>query len=71
VPLVEHAFTLEPMWEVLVGSELSTSAILDGALAVPSGPGLGLTLDEEALRAHPYQPKSYDMSMPRRSIGVI
>jgi D-galactarolactone cycloisomerase len=71
VPLVEHAFTLEPMWEVLVGSELSTSAILDGTLAVPSGPGLGLALDEEALRAHPYQPKSYDMSMPRRSIGVI
>ena len=42
-----------------------------GALAVPSGPGLGLTLDEQALRAHPYQPKSYDLSMPRRSVGVI
>jgi D-galactarolactone cycloisomerase len=71
VQLVEHAFTLEPMWEVLVGSQLSSSAIVDGALAVPSGPGLGLTLDEQALRAHPYQPKSYDMSMPRRSVGVI
>jgi L-alanine-DL-glutamate epimerase-like enolase superfamily enzyme len=71
VQLVEHAFTLEPMWEVLVGSQLSSSAIVDGALAVPSGPGLGLELDEPALRAHPYQPKSYDLSMPRRSIGVI
>jgi L-alanine-DL-glutamate epimerase-like enolase superfamily enzyme len=71
VQLVEHAFTLEPMWEVLVGSELSCSAIVEGALAVPSGPGLGLALDEQALRAHPYQPKTYDMAMPRRSIGVI
>jgi D-galactarolactone cycloisomerase len=71
VQLVEHPFTLEPMWEVLVGSQLSTSALVDGALPVPSGPGLGLELDEEALRAHPYQPKSYDLSMPRRSIGVL
>jgi L-alanine-DL-glutamate epimerase-like enolase superfamily enzyme len=59
------------LWEVLVGPQLSSSAIVDGFLAVPSGPGLGLELDEQALRAHPYQPKSYDMSMPRRSIGVI
>jgi L-alanine-DL-glutamate epimerase-like enolase superfamily enzyme len=71
VALVEHAFTLEPLWEVLVGPQLSSSAIVDGFLAVPSGPGLGLELDEQALRANPYQPKSYDMSMPRRSIGVI
>jgi D-galactarolactone cycloisomerase len=71
VLLVEHPFTLEPMWEVLVGSQLSTSALVDGALPVPSGPGLGLELDEAALRAHPYQPKSYDLSMPRRSIGVL
>ncbi len=71
VQLVEHPFTLEPMWEVLVGSQLSCSALVDGTLAVPSGPGLGLELDEEALRAHPYQPKSYDLSMPRRSIGVL
>jgi L-alanine-DL-glutamate epimerase-like enolase superfamily enzyme len=71
VQLLEHAFTLEPMWEVLVGPELSTSAIVDGALAVPAGPGLGLEIDEDALRAHPYQPKTYDMAMPRRSMGVI
>ena len=71
VQLLEHAFTLEPMWEVLVGPQLSCSAIVDGTLAVPTGPGLGVDIDEEALRAHPYQPKSYDMSMPRRSIGVI
>jgi L-alanine-DL-glutamate epimerase-like enolase superfamily enzyme len=71
VQLLEHAFTLEPLWEALVGPQLSCSAIVDGALAVPSGPGLGVEIDEEALRAHPYQPKTYDMSMPRRSIGVI
>jgi L-alanine-DL-glutamate epimerase-like enolase superfamily enzyme len=71
VQVLEHAFTLEPIWEVLVGPELSTSAVVEGTLAVPSGPGLGLEVDEEALRAHPYQPKTYDMSMPRRSIGVI
>jgi L-alanine-DL-glutamate epimerase-like enolase superfamily enzyme len=71
VRLLEHAFTLEPLWEVLAGPQLSTSAIADGTLAVPSGPGLGVEIDEDALRAHPYQPKTYDMSMPRRSIGVI
>ena len=71
VQFLEHAFTLEPMWEVLVGSGLSCSAIADGTLAVPSGPGLGIEIDEDALRAHPYQPKSYDMTMPRRSMGVI
>jgi L-alanine-DL-glutamate epimerase-like enolase superfamily enzyme len=56
---------------VLAGPQLSTSAIADGTLAVPSGPGLGVEIDEDALRAHPYRPKTYDMSMPRRSIGVI
>jgi L-alanine-DL-glutamate epimerase-like enolase superfamily enzyme len=71
VQLLEHAFTLEPMWEVLVGPGLSCSAIADGTLAVPSAPGLGIEIDEDALRAHPYQPKSYDMTMPRRSMGVI
>lgn len=70
VPLVEHSFTLEPLWEVLVGPVLSRSAIDDGALAVPPGPGWGLEVDEEALRAHPYRPTAYDISMPRRSIGV-
>jgi L-alanine-DL-glutamate epimerase-like enolase superfamily enzyme len=71
VQLLEHAFTLEPIWEVLVGPQLSLAALVDGTLAVPSGPGLGVEVDEDALRAHPYQPKRYDMGMPRRSIGVI
>ncbi len=71
VQLLEHAFTLDTIWDVLVGPQLSTSSIVDGELAVPTGPGLGVEIDEAALRAHPYQPKSYDMSMPRRSIGVI
>ena len=72
VQLLEHPFTLEPMWEVLVGPQLSCSALVDGTLAVPSGPGpRGRSSTRSALRAHPYQPKSYDLAMPRRSIGVL
>ena len=39
VQLLEHAFTLEPLWEVLVGPQLSCSAIVDGALGRAYGPG--------------------------------
>ena len=53
VQLLEHAFTLEPMWEVLVGPQLSMSSIVDGALAVPSGPGLGVEVDEDGATGAP------------------
>jgi D-galactarolactone cycloisomerase len=71
VALVEHSFTLEPLWELLVGPSLSRSAVRDGHLAVPDGPGWGLEVDEEALRAHPYRPTAYDTGLAVRSVGVL
>ena len=38
------------------GALFGPDAIEDGALTVPDGPGLGVTLDESAVRAHPYRP---------------
>ena len=29
--------------------------VVDGTIAVPDGPGLGVDLDEAAIAAHPYQ----------------
>lgn len=71
VPIVEHSFTLEPLWEPLVGDVLSRSAIVDGRLPVPDGPGWGLDVDEEALRAAGYHPVAYDTALAWRSIGVL
>jgi L-alanine-DL-glutamate epimerase-like enolase superfamily enzyme len=68
---VEHSVTLEPIWEALIGERLSITAISDGTMLVPNEPGLGLEIDEAALRAHPYRPIPLDTKMPRRSIGVL
>ncbi|MDY7101787.1 MAG: mandelate racemase/muconate lactonizing enzyme family protein [Actinomycetota bacterium] len=70
IPIVEHSFTLEPLWEPIVGDVLSRSGIVDGALAVPDGPGWGLDVDEERLRAATYQPARHDTGLAWRSIGV-
>ena len=32
--------------------------VVNGALAAPTAPGLGIELRDDALRAHPYQPGS-------------
>ena len=71
VPMVEHSFTLEPLWEPLVGDVFARARLVDGTLAVPDGPGWGLEVDEAALRAHPYRPTSHDTSLSWRSVGVI
>jgi D-galactarolactone cycloisomerase len=71
VPMVEHSFTLEPLWEALVGDALSRSRLVDGCLPVPDGPGWGLAVDEDRLRATPYRPTAYDTSLSYRSIGVL
>jgi L-alanine-DL-glutamate epimerase-like enolase superfamily enzyme len=70
VPLVEHSFTLEPLWTALVGDRLGRGRLVDGCLAVPDGPGWGLDVDEERLRASPFQPTAYDTGLSWRSVGV-
>jgi L-alanine-DL-glutamate epimerase-like enolase superfamily enzyme len=51
---LEMQFDESPLYEALVMQGLPL--LVDGAIAVPSGPGLGLALDETRLAAHPYQP---------------
>lgn len=71
VTLVEHSFTLEPLWETLVGTTLSRSAVVGGGIDLPVGPGWGLEVDESALAAHPYEPSVYDTSLATRSVGIL
>ena len=35
--------------------------VADGHFALPRGPGLGVTLDEEVVRAHPMQEMHFDL----------
>jgi D-galactarolactone cycloisomerase len=70
VPLVEHSFTLEPLWAALVGDRLGRGRLVDGCLAVPDGPGWGLDVDEDRLRAAPFRPTAYDTGLSWRSVGV-
>jgi D-galactarolactone cycloisomerase len=64
IRLVEYPPFLAAAWEGLgTGAALGPDAIVDGALAVPDGLGLGAGLDEAAARANPYRP-------PQRLAGV-
>ena len=51
---LEMQFDESPLYEQLVARDLPQ--IVNGTLAVPSGPGLGLVPDEAVLVAHPYRP---------------
>ncbi|TQS41172.1 mandelate racemase/muconate lactonizing enzyme family protein [Cryptosporangium phraense] len=56
INLVEYPFFLEPAWEALGGGkQFGIEAIEDGSLAVPSGPGLGVRLPEDAATTYPYR----------------
>jgi galactonate dehydratase len=35
--------------------------VVDGYFALPTGPGLGLTVDEEVIRAHPEQKVHFNL----------
>ncbi len=35
--------------------------VVDGYFALPSGPGLGVTLNEDVIRAHPYRPLHFNL----------
>jgi len=57
IRLVEYPLFLAGAWERFGrGAALGVEAIVDGHLPVPSGPGLGIDLDEEAAAAAPYHP---------------
>jgi D-galactarolactone cycloisomerase len=53
---VEYPPSLIPVWDALgTGSTLGLEAIVDGTIGIPTGPGLGVALDEVAAAAHPYE----------------
>ena len=56
VRAIEYPFTLAPVWAGLgSGPALGPDTIVDGAIAVPDTPGLGIDLDEQAAARHPYR----------------
>jgi D-galactarolactone cycloisomerase len=56
IRLIEYPPTLAHSWSTFGPSaSFGPDAIVDGSLAVPSGPGLGVDLDEAAAAAHPYR----------------
>ena len=64
IRLIEYPPSLAGAWNALGrGPELGPAAIVDGALCVPDGPGLGVALDEDAARTHAYR-------APRHLAGV-
>lgn len=53
---IEYPISLIPAWDALgVGAVLGLDGIVDGALAVPAGPGLGVRLAEDVAAANPYR----------------
>lgn len=56
IRLIEYPPVLTPVWRTFGGAALCPEAIVDGHLAVPTAPGLGVVFDEAAAREHPYQP---------------
>jgi len=70
VRLVEYPFPLAAAWPAFgVGAELLPTALVDGTLAVPDGPGLGVELDEAAVARYPYQTIAPRQGLPDRFIG--
>ncbi len=70
--MLEFAFPLEHFWkELLTAPDLSSSALIDGALTVPATPGLGLAFDEDVLARYPYKKRPPVAAMPTWSVGQI
>lgn len=56
IRLIEYPVHLAPAWDGLgAGAGFGIAAIEDGTIAIPGGPGLGVSLAEAAAPEHPYQ----------------
>jgi len=75
IRLIEYPPSLVGAWEAFgSGAPVGPEHLIDGTLAVPAGPGLGVTLDEQAVAAHPYQPPGARVAgtvggLPDRFVG--
>jgi D-galactarolactone cycloisomerase len=57
IRMIEYPPVLAGVWDRFgAGADFGVGAIVDGTLAVPSAPGLGVDLDEAAAAASPYRP---------------
>jgi L-alanine-DL-glutamate epimerase-like enolase superfamily enzyme len=76
IRLIEYPPSLAQSWSTFSGGDIDfgPQAIVDGSLAVPTGPGLGVNLDETAAKAHPYRPPGARVAgtvggLPDRFVG--
>jgi D-galactarolactone cycloisomerase len=55
IPMIEYSFPLAPLWEEILGEPIfSPASLRNGMLAVPEGPGLGISIACDWKR-HEYQ----------------
>ena len=72
---IEYSFLFAPAWAAFgEGPELGPDAIVDGEIAIPRGPGLGVALNEAAVAKYPYQPPGTRVAgslqgLPDRFVG--
>ena len=72
---IEFPYTMAAAWEAFgTTNPFAPDAIVDGHIAVPTGPGLGVDLDEAAVAAHPYRPPGTRVAgtrggLPDRFVG--
>jgi D-galactarolactone cycloisomerase len=72
VLMLEYALTVDRVWkDMLHDPILSPKAIRNGALPVPVGPGLGISIDEEMWGRHPFNPPARTDKMPTWSLGHV
>lgn len=75
IRLIEYPPSLASSWATFGrDSHFGPDSIVDGALGIPSAPGLGVDLDEAAVAAHPYQPPGARVAgtvggLPDRFVG--
>jgi D-galactarolactone cycloisomerase len=75
IRLIEYPPTLAPSWSTFGGrTAFDFESIVDGCLAVPTAPGLGVELDEHAVAQHPYRPPGARVAgtvggLPDRFVG--
>ena len=74
IRLIEYPPSLAGSWAAFGDQHFGPDTIVDGALAVPSGPGLGVQLDEASVSTHPYRPPGARVAgtvggLPDRFVG--
>ena len=75
IRLIEYPPTLALSWTTFgIGADFGPASIIDGSIAVPIGPGLGVNVDEHSVTSHPYRPPGARVAgtvggLPDRFVG--